>query len=190
MPLILEIVSLGKSARESAGGNERCRSHCRIANAFIKDQVTPMLFSKHIVSTRTLFQLTVALVFIFVAAVGAAVAANSGNAPLLVPYTMTVVAGTSQYSTASTPAIVSGYSGDIGYQGSIGFAVPFVTSGMGTSSAVIVNGATLNGPYGFAVDSVGNIYIADKGNDLIREVNYQTGLINIVAGVTPTGCTA
>ena len=149
-----------------------------------------MLFRKHIVSTRTLFQLTVALVFIFVAAVGAAVAANSGNAPLLVPYTMTVVAGTSQYSTASTPAIVSGYSGDIGYQGSIGFAVPFVTSGMGTSSAVIVNGATLNGPYGFAVDSVGNIYIADKGNDLIREVNYQTGLINIVAGVTPTSCTA
>ncbi|MGA2439297.1 MAG: hypothetical protein ABSF57_12415, partial [Acidobacteriaceae bacterium] len=95
-----------------------------------------MLFRKHIVSTRTLFQLTVVLVFFFVAAVGAAVAANSGNAPLLVPYTMNVVAGTSQYSTASTPAIVfSGYGGDIGFNGSAGFAVPFVTSGLGTSSA-------------------------------------------------------
>ena len=99
---------------------------------------------------------------------------------------MNVVAGTSQYSTASTPAIVSGYGGDIGFNGSEGFAVPFVTSGLGTSSAVIVNGATLNRPDGFAVDSVGNIYIADGGNDLIREVNYQTGLINIVAGATPT----
>jgi sugar lactone lactonase YvrE len=188
MPLILEIVSLGKSARESAGGCEHCLSASRIANAFIKDQVTPMLFSKHIVSTRTLFQLTVALVFLFVAAVGAAVAANSGNPPLLVPYTMTVVAGTSQYSTASTPAIVSGYGGDIGFNGSTGYAVPFVTSGLGTSSAVIVNGATLSSPYGFAVDSVGDIYIADRGNDLIREVNYESGLINIVAGATPTSC--
>jgi streptogramin lyase len=78
-------------------------------------------------------------------------------------------------------------SASMGVQG-----LPFPSSrrALGTSSAVIVNGATLNGPYGFAVDSVGNIYIADKGNDLIREVNYQTGLINIVAGVTPTGCTA
>ena len=51
-------------------------------------------------------------------------------------------------------------------------------------------GATLNGPYGFAVDSVGDIYIADKANDLVREVNYSTGLIDIVAGMTPSGCKA
>jgi sugar lactone lactonase YvrE len=194
MPLILEIVSLGKSAREPAGGCEHCLSANRIVNAFIKDQVTPMLFSKHIVSTRTLFQLTVALVFFFVAAVGAAVAANSGNPPQLVPYTMTVAAGTSQYSTASSPGIVAGYGGDIGYQGSVGYAVPWVYSGTmgtpstGSSTAKVAGGASLSGPYGFAVDAVGNLYIADKGNDIIREVDYASGLINTVAGVTPTGC--
>jgi len=200
MPLILEIVSLGKSARESAGGCEHCLSASRTVNAFIKDQVTPMLFSKHIVSTRTLFQLTVALVFLFVAAVGAAVAANSGNPPMLVPYTMNVVAGNPEYtSSSSSPAIQSGYGGDINFKSSVGYAVPFVYSGTmgtpntgtlaspaaGTSTAKVAPGASLSSPYGFAVDSVGNIYIADKGNDLVREVNYQTGLINIVAGMTP-----
>jgi sugar lactone lactonase YvrE len=51
-----------------------------------------------------------------------------------------------------------------------------------------VPGATLNVPEGFAVDSVGNIYIIDHADDVIREVNYSTGLINIVAGVTPNSC--
>ena len=37
-------------------------------------------------------------------------------------------------------------------------------------------------------NSVGDIYIADKANDLVREVNYSTGLIDIVAGMTPSGC--
>jgi len=153
-----------------------------------------MLFSKHIVSTRTLFQLTVALFFFFVAAVGAAVAANSGNPPQLVPYTMTVVAGTPLYTTASSPGIQAGYGGDIGYNGSVGYAVPWVYSGTmgtpttGSSTAKVAGGASLSGPYGFAVDAVGDIYIADKGNDLIREVDYASGLINTVAGVTPTGC--
>jgi sugar lactone lactonase YvrE len=144
-----------------------------------------MLFRKHIVSTRTFFQLTVALVFFLVAAVGAAVAANSGNAPLLVPYTMTTVAGTPQYSFAATPGIITGYGGDIGFQGAIGAAVPYLTKG-----GALVPGATLNVPEGFAVDSVGNIYIIDHADDVIREVNYSTGLINIIAGVTPSACKA
>ena len=145
-----------------------------------------MLFRKYIVSTRTLFQLTVALVFFLVAAVGAAVAAGPNNAPLLVPYTMTTVAGTPQYSFGATPGIITGYGGDIGFQGSgnIGAAVPYLTNG-GTK---LVPGATLNNPEGFAVDSVGNIYIVDHSDDVIREVNYSTGLINIIAGVTPSSC--
>jgi sugar lactone lactonase YvrE len=183
MPLILVTVSYGKSARRFAGGWEHCRSACRIANALIKDQVTPMLFRKHIVSTRTLFQLTVALVFL-VAAVGAAVAAGPNNPPLLVPYTINSVAGTPQYSTVASPAIIVGYGGDAGP------AVPYATGAIGTSTAVTVGGATLSTPYGFAVDSVGNVYIADHGNDVIREVNAQTGFINTIAGAVPTGCKA
>ncbi len=62
-----------------------------------------------------------------------------------------------------------------------GPAVPYINS-----AGTLVPGATLNGPYGFAVDSVGDIYIADKANDLVREVNYSTGLIDIVAGMTPS----
>jgi sugar lactone lactonase YvrE len=165
-------------------------------------QVDQMLFSKHIVSTRTLFQLTVALVFFMVAAVGTAVAANSGNPPLLVPYTMTVVAGNPEYNSASSPGITSGYGGDIGFMGAAGYAVPWVYSGTmgtpntgtiaaphaGTSTALVTRGATLNNVIGFAIDAVGNIYIVDRGNDLIREVNYATGLINIVAGTQPINC--
>ena len=70
-----------------------------------------MLFRKHIVSTRTLSQLAVAVV-LSVAGVGTAMAANSGNAPLLVPYIQVTAAGDAQFhgSTASAPS--GGYTGE------------------------------------------------------------------------------
>ncbi len=152
---------------------ELCRSASRTANAIIKDQVTPMLFRKHIVSTRTLLQLAVAMVF-FVGGVGAALAANSGIAPLLVPYTINTIAGNPDFvGTATTPT--AGYFGE---------AVPATPT-----LANHTNPATLDGPYDMAVDSVGNVYITDKGNDIIREVNAQTGFITTIAGVIPKGCT-
>src|SRR5208283_1879994 len=141
-----------------------------------------MLFRKHIVSTRALLQLTVAVLF-FMAAVGAAVAANTVNAPVLVPYTVYTVAGTPQWSFATTPAIIAGFGSSATSAVDGGAAVPYINS-----AGVLVPGATMNGPYGFVVDSVGDVYIADKGNDLVREVNYTTGLINIVAGMSPSGC--
>ena len=42
--------------------------------------------------------------------------------------------------------------------------------------------AELSGPSGVAVDSVGNLYIADAGNNLIRKVTEATGVISTVAG--------
>ena len=39
----------------------------------------------------------------------------------------------------------------------------------------------LNGPWGIAVDTIGNIYIADKENHAIRKVNT-TGIITTIAG--------
>jgi hypothetical protein len=42
--------------------------------------------------------------------------------------------------------------------------------------------ATFFGPYGIAVDSVGNLYIADTFDNIIREVNAATGIITTVAG--------
>jgi hypothetical protein len=46
--------------------------------------------------------------------------------------------------------------------------------------------ASLNLPLALAFDSNGNLYIDDDANNVIREVNYNTGTINTVAG-TPTG---
>ncbi len=133
-----------------------------------------MLFRKHIVSTRTLFQLTAAVVF-FLVGVEAAVAANSGIAPLLVPYTINTIAGTPQFASGST-SVAAGYFGE---------SVPATPTFDGKA---VKQGATLNGPYAMAVDSVGNVYIVDTANFIIREVNAQTGLINTIAGVIPKGC--
>ncbi|MFA6054869.1 MAG: PKD domain-containing protein [Thermodesulfovibrionales bacterium] len=41
--------------------------------------------------------------------------------------------------------------------------------------------ASLNGPYGIAIDNSGNIYIADRGNNRIRKVDT-SGIITSVAG--------
>jgi sugar lactone lactonase YvrE len=42
--------------------------------------------------------------------------------------------------------------------------------------------ATLKGPYAVALDTSGNIYIADSGNNRIRKVTVSTGVISTVAG--------
>jgi autotransporter-associated beta strand protein len=46
---------------------------------------------------------------------------------------------------------------------------------------------TLNDPSGVAVDSAGDIFIADSGNNVIREVNYATGAVTTVAGSGANG---
>lgn len=47
--------------------------------------------------------------------------------------------------------------------------------------------ATLNSPYVVAVDSNGNLLIADYKNNRIREVNTKTGIITTVAGTGTAG---
>jgi uncharacterized protein (TIGR03437 family) len=48
--------------------------------------------------------------------------------------------------------------------------------------------AELNSPGGVAVDSAGNVYIADTGNNAIRKITTASGIINTIlgAGVTST----
>ena len=59
-------------------------------------------------------------------------------------------------------------------------------AGNGTAGYTGDNGpavsAELYGPRGVAVDSQGNLFIADHGNDVIREVNATTHVITTVAG--------
>jgi streptogramin lyase len=56
-----------------------------------------------------------------------------------------------------------------------------------SGNGAIGTAATLNSPLGVAVDSSGNVYIADTSNNVIREVTASTGDISLVAGGTPDG---
>lgn len=47
--------------------------------------------------------------------------------------------------------------------------------------------AELNSPEGIAVDAAGNLYIADTGNNAIREVNATTGVMTTIAGTGAEG---
>ena len=47
--------------------------------------------------------------------------------------------------------------------------------------------AQLNGPQNIAVDSAGNVYIADTSNSVIRKVSAATGIITTIMGTGPGG---
>jgi len=49
----------------------------------------------------------------------------------------------------------------------------------------LATSAQLNGPWGVAVDSSGDIYISDYFNNVVREVNASNDIINTVAGNYP-----
>ena len=74
--------------------------------------------------------------------------------------------------TAATSTL-AGISGTSGYSG----------------NNVLATTATLNSPAGVALDSAGNIYIADTGNNVIRKITVSTGIITTVAGNGTAGST-
>ena len=47
--------------------------------------------------------------------------------------------------------------------------------------------ATISNPRGLAMDGAGNLYIADSGNSVIREINAATGVITTIAGTGTQG---
>jgi sugar lactone lactonase YvrE len=75
------------------------------------------------------------------------------------------------------------------YAGTVSFGVPvFGYKGdggpaIGTATQV---GGQLDLPVGIAVDSAGNLYIADSANNAIREVTVGGGNISTIAGLGPT----
>ncbi len=52
--------------------------------------------------------------------------------------------------------------------------------GLGDGAPAI--GASFSGPIAVALDTLGNVYIADAFNNRVREISAATGIINIVAG--------
>jgi large repetitive protein len=60
----------------------------------------------------------------------------------------------------------------------------------GTSANGPASSSVLSDPSGVALDGAGNLYIADTGNDIIREIVAATGQIVTVAGGATTVCVA
>jgi len=78
------------------------------------------------------------------------------------------------YKVAAGTGIISLYAGTPGSQGSSGDGGPATS-------------ATLDFPYGLALDSNENLYIADYLANCVRKVTAATGMINTVAGVCAGG---
>jgi streptogramin lyase len=71
-----------------------------------------------------------------------------------------------QISPSGVGTIVAGVLGTCGYN----------------SDGIAATAAQLKAPYGVALDSAGNIFIGDAGNNRVRKVTLSTGLISTVAG--------
>jgi uncharacterized protein (TIGR03437 family) len=70
-----------------------------------------------------------------------------------------------------------------------GIITTIAGNGVGTFSgdgALAIN-ASLNIPSDVALDGAGNLYVADSGNNRIREVNLATGVISTIAGTANNG---
>ncbi len=70
-----------------------------------------------------------------------------------------------------------------GNKPSTGITYPFGGDGGPATSAF------LSSPYAVAVDSSGDLFIADTGNNAIREVTASNQFINTIAGAPPSVCT-
>ncbi len=87
-------------------------------------------------------------------------------APLVLPYTITTVGGGTATVCMATGA------------DRIGNGCPATQASFGATSPIASGGDTR----GIAVDSQGNIIIADTAANMIRKINQKTGVVTVVAG--------
>ncbi|MGD0567132.1 MAG: hypothetical protein ABSA78_01905 [Candidatus Sulfotelmatobacter sp.] len=119
---------------------------------------------------------------------GALYLADNGNNQIRVINT-NATGSITLFPSAATPLVVP--AGDIadvaGMQGGL---FCFVSTTPTCGDGQLATSAGLNEPSGVAVDGSGNIIIADSGDDVIREVAHDTGIITKIAGTYCNGsCT-
>ncbi len=68
-----------------------------------------------------------------------------------------------------------------------GVVSTFAGSGSPGSTDGIGVKASFNHPYGLAIDQVGNLYVADAGNNLIRKISITDGAVSTFAGTGQPG---
>ncbi len=108
---------------------------------------------------------------------GQSTAAQLGN-----PYAIAVDTAGNQYIADDQNSAIR----KIGTDGVVTTVAGTGTSGYsGDGSAATI--ARLNDPRGVAVNSVGDIYISDTGNERIRRVDHSTGIITTIAGGNGVG---
>ncbi len=101
----------------------------------------------------------------------------------------TLVNGVAEFTTSSLPAgvdtITASYSGTVQFAPSTTGTI-VTTAGNGTpgydGDTGPANAAELNYPFGVAVNSAGDVFIADSANNRVREIVKATGDIITVAG--------
>ena len=98
------------------------------------------------------------------------------NAELSYPYGMAVDATGNQFLVESGSAVIC----EVGTNGIINTVAGNMYTGYFGDGSAATN-AELWQPLGVAVDATGNLFIADTGNNVIREVGIN-GIINTVAG--------
>lgn len=87
------------------------------------------------------------------------------------------------YSVDSGACVVREYT-----PGGSGSIVAGVLNGCGyNADGISATTAQLSQPYGVALDSAGNIYIGDAGNNRVRKVTISTGFISTIAGTGTCG---
>ncbi len=104
-------------------------------------------------------------------------------------------AGSATFSTtglgAGAHVVTAVYSGDAAFGGSqsgtSSASVITTEAGGGLGDGGPATAAPVNTPFGVAIDSGGDEFIADSGNNEIREVNGTTGVITTVAGTGVAG---
>jgi sugar lactone lactonase YvrE len=122
-------------------------------------------------------------------ALGASLAANT---PCTIPITFSPTAPglqTAQLAITDLTGKVSiiGLSG-VGVAPQLTFSGAAISTVAGDGTAG--SGATqVNAPRGGVVDSAGNIYFADSGNNIIRRIDHTSGLLSTVAGNGSAGYT-